>query len=82
MSAARQIERFQELSRQRWLYRLALGQPHQQDFIESVSRLPDDGRHEFRHGDEGTGVEVVSAVRQALQKNGIKLATLPEMSFE
>jgi 5-oxoprolinase (ATP-hydrolysing) subunit A len=34
------------------------------------------------HGDEGTGVEVVSAVRQALQKNGIKLATLPEMSFE
>lgn len=44
---SRQIERFQELSRQRWLYRLALGQPHQQDFIESVSRLPDDGRHEF-----------------------------------
>jgi hypothetical protein len=44
---SRQIEKFQELSRQRWLYRLALGQPHQQDFIESVSRLPDDGRHEF-----------------------------------
>jgi len=44
---SRQIEKFQELSRQRWLYRLALGQPHQQDFIESVSRLPDDGRHQF-----------------------------------
>ena len=44
---SRQIEKFHELSRQRWLYRLALGQPHQQDFIESVSRLPDDGRHEF-----------------------------------
>jgi len=26
----------------RWLYRLALGQPHQQDFIETVSELPDD----------------------------------------
>jgi UPF0271 protein len=34
------------------------------------------------HGDEGTGVEVVSAVRKALEKNGIKLATLPEMEFQ
>jgi 5-oxoprolinase (ATP-hydrolysing) subunit A len=33
------------------------------------------------HGDEGTGVEVVSAVRQALEKNGIKLKTLPEMEL-
>ena len=33
------------------------------------------------HGDEGTGVGVVSAVRQALEKNGVKLATLPEMEF-
>jgi hypothetical protein len=31
----------------RWLYRLALGQPHQQDFIETVSELPDDGRQLF-----------------------------------
>jgi UPF0271 protein len=34
------------------------------------------------HGDEGTGVSVVSAVRQALEKNGIKLVTLPEMEFQ
>src|SRR5687767_7424322 len=33
------------------------------------------------HGDEGTGVEVVSAVRQALEKQGIKLTTLPEMDL-
>ena len=44
---SRQTNRFNELSRQRWLYRLALGQPHQQDFIESVSQLPNDGRQEF-----------------------------------
>jgi hypothetical protein len=35
------------LSQQRLLYRLALGQPHQQDFMESVSKLPDDGRKQF-----------------------------------
>jgi hypothetical protein len=44
---SRQTNSFNHLSRQRWLYRLALGQPHQQDFIESVSRLPDDGRQQF-----------------------------------
>jgi len=33
------------------------------------------------HGDEGTGVAAVTAVRQALEKNGIKLATLPEMDL-
>jgi hypothetical protein len=44
---SRQTERFNELSRLRWLYRLALGQPHQQDFIEMVSQLPDDGRQRF-----------------------------------
>lgn len=33
------------------------------------------------HGDEGTGVEVVSAVREALEKNGIQLKTLPEMDL-
>jgi hypothetical protein len=44
---SRQINRFTELSRQRLLYRLALGQPHQQDFIESISRLPPDGRQNF-----------------------------------
>src|SRR5206468_909426 len=44
---SRQTFRFNQLSRQRWLYRLALGQPHQQDFIESVSELPDDGRDEY-----------------------------------
>src|SRR3954447_24551595 len=44
---SRQTTRFDQLSRQRWLYRLALGQPHQQDFIETVSQLPDDGRQQF-----------------------------------
>lgn len=44
---SRQTRRFDQLSRQRWLYRLALGQPHQQDFIESVSQLPDDGRQQY-----------------------------------
>ncbi len=44
---SRQTMRFDQLSRQRWLYRLALGQPHQQDFIETVARLPDDGRQQF-----------------------------------
>jgi UPF0271 protein len=33
------------------------------------------------HGDETTGVGVVSAVRQALEKNGIKIVPLPEMDL-
>ena len=33
------------------------------------------------HGDEATGVGVVGAVRAALEKNGIKLMTLPEMDL-
>lgn len=33
------------------------------------------------HGDEATGVGVVSAVRQALEKNGIEIVPLPEMDF-
>jgi hypothetical protein len=44
---SRQTAKFNHLSRLRWLYRLALGQPHQQDFIETASQLPDDGRHRF-----------------------------------
>jgi hypothetical protein len=44
---SRQGIRFDELSRLRWLYRLALGQPHQQDFIETISRLANDGRDKF-----------------------------------
>jgi hypothetical protein len=44
---SRHCQRFEELSRLRFLYRLALGQPHQQDFIKSVSRLPRDGRERF-----------------------------------
>jgi hypothetical protein len=49
----------------RWLYRLALGQPHQQDFIENVSELPNDGRQLFslslsawpRHRRQAIGVD-------------------------
>jgi hypothetical protein len=44
---SQQTSRFNQLSRQRWLYRLALGQPHQEDFIESVSQLPDDERRQY-----------------------------------
>jgi UPF0271 protein len=33
------------------------------------------------HGDETTGVGVVSAVRQTLEKNGIKIVPLPEMDL-
>jgi hypothetical protein len=44
---SRQTSRFDQLSRQRWLYRLALGQPHQQDFIENMEQLPDDERQKF-----------------------------------
>jgi hypothetical protein len=44
---SRQKLRFDQLSQQRWLYRLALGQPHQQDFIESVSQLPEDDRRKY-----------------------------------
>lgn len=44
---SKHVLRFNELSQQRLLYRLALGQPHQQDFIESVSKLPPDGRDQF-----------------------------------
>ena len=44
---SRQMSKFKELSRLRWIYRLALGQPHQQDFIETVMQMPDDGRQEY-----------------------------------
>jgi hypothetical protein len=44
---SRQTIRFDELSRLRWLYRLALGQPHQQDFIETVMQMPTDGRQDY-----------------------------------
>jgi len=47
MPQSRQTIKFDQLSRLRWLYRLALGQPHQQDFIETVMQLPDDGRNSF-----------------------------------
>lgn len=47
MPHSRQTMRFDQLSRLRWLYRLALGQPHQQDFIETVMQLPHDGRQDF-----------------------------------
>jgi len=44
---SRQLDKFKELSRLRWIYRLALGQPHQQDFIETLANRPDDGRLAF-----------------------------------
>ena len=47
MPQSRQTIKFDQLSRLRWLYRLALGQPHQQDFIETVVQMPNDGRQEY-----------------------------------
>lgn len=44
---SRETLRYDHLSQQRWLYRLALGQPHQQDFIENVAQLPADGREQY-----------------------------------
>ncbi len=44
---SRQTIKFDQLSHLRWLYRLALGQPHQQDFIETVMELAQDGRQEY-----------------------------------
>jgi hypothetical protein len=67
---SRQTTRFNQLSRLRWCYRLALGQPHQQDFIESVSQLPDDGRQQFalclsawRNGSDGAFTESSKVVK-------------------
>lgn len=58
-------------------------------FIEERALISKSGKkfpariHTFCcHGDETTGVSVVSAVRAAIEKNGIKLVTLPEMTFE
>jgi hypothetical protein len=47
MPQSRQTIKFDQLSRLRWLYRLALGQPHQQDFIETVMQMPSDGREDY-----------------------------------
>lgn len=47
MPQSQQTIKFDQLSRLRWLYRLALGQPHQQDFIETVMQMPDDGRQKY-----------------------------------
>jgi len=44
---SRQISRFDHLSNQRKLYLLALGQTHQQDFIEHIANLATDGREKF-----------------------------------
>ena len=38
---SRQSAKYDELKRQRWFYRLALGQAHQEDFIERIERHVD-----------------------------------------
>ena len=38
---------FKKLSEQRLLYRFALGQPHQQDFVENMAKLPADNSGQF-----------------------------------
>ncbi len=47
MPQSRQRIKFDRLSDLRWLYRRALGQPHQQDFIETVMQMPNDGRQKY-----------------------------------
>jgi hypothetical protein len=47
MPQSSQTARFDQLSELRWLYRLALGQPHQQDFIERIAQLKTDGRQKY-----------------------------------
>ena len=47
MPQSRQTAKFDQLSELRWLYRLALGQPHQQDFIERIVQMEKDGRQEY-----------------------------------
>jgi hypothetical protein len=47
MPQSRQTAKFDQLSELRWLYRLALGQPHQQDFIETIVQMRKDGRQEY-----------------------------------
>jgi len=57
-------------------------------FVEQGALISKNGKklptriHTFcTHGDEATGVGVVSAVREALEKNGIRVVPLPEMDF-
>jgi hypothetical protein len=47
LAQSRQTIKFDQLSHLRWLYRLALGQPHQEDFIETVMQLEKDGRQDY-----------------------------------
>jgi len=47
MPQSRQTAKFDRLSELRWVYRLALGQPHQQDFIETIVQMRKDGRQEY-----------------------------------
>lgn len=57
-------------------------------FIESQAIISKHGKkiatpiHTFcAHGDEATGVAVAGAVRAALEAQGIRIVTLPEMTF-
>ena len=47
MPQSRQTAKFDRLSELRWVYRLALGQPRQQDFIETIVQMRKDGRQEY-----------------------------------
>ncbi len=47
----------------------------------SGKRIPTPIRTFCTHGDEPTGVDVASAVREALEKNGIAVVPLPELAF-
>ena len=47
MPQSRQTLKFDQLSELRWLYRLALGQPHQQDFIERIVQMEKDRRLDY-----------------------------------
>jgi hypothetical protein len=44
---SRESYKYRDLHQSRLLYRLALGQPHQQDFVKELQTVPDDGRIEY-----------------------------------
>ncbi len=48
LSRSRDVARFAHLQRQRLLYRLALGQPNQEDLVNSLARGSDQKISELR----------------------------------
>ena len=67
-----------ELKDQRWLYRLALGQPHQEDFIERMKRHPDLLAFSLDLSAWSAGRRDLIQARSSTPSN--KLTTLPKVN--